>query len=78
MIRGEYRERLEILRDAALTARDILGDQIHGEGRNPTGSELDTLGQLLDKANGYQSIINEFYRTIVVANPPGWVMEALY
>ena len=78
MVNEEYRGRLEVLRDAALVARDILGDQIHGEGRNPTPCELDTLGQLLDKANGYQTILDEFFRPVVERVRPAWVLEALY
>jgi len=78
MCRKVYRERLEVLRDAALAARNMFCNQVFDEGRNATRAELDTMGQLHDKANGYQELIDLFFRPIVKASTPTWVTEALY
>jgi len=78
MSRAECRERLEVLRDAALAARNIFCEQIFNEGRNATRTELDTMGQLHDKANSYQELIDLFFRPIIKAATPSWVTEALY
>ena len=78
MCKDGIRAELEYKRDTALAARDALGDQIFDEGRNASKSELNTMGQLSDKADGYQELIDRFFRTPIPVEQPVWVKELLY
>jgi len=73
-----FRTELEYKRDMAFATRDALGDQIFDEGRNPTEAEFDVLDQLTGKANGYQELVDTFFRPIIKVEKPVWLKELLY
>lgn len=69
MEKTEIRAELEAERDACLRARDALADQVFQEGRLATRSELDTMGQLEDRANGYAELVITFFRPAEEPSP---------